>query len=477
MRSLPASSAHRGNPRPAPRWLWLLLPLMLLPPWGTARLPAAGPGTPTGSVPISDLRAYGKVSKVVANPFPPADTRLTRAEVVAWWRVRALMNGEDPAEANQLFEDIYPAAESRQTFTPLQVKALAEQRVPTDDGPGTPGATVNPPAKPWFSFLHLRRTFTDVLLTEDPTVQKGHKKFDDLKGALLSYTRNLETNQDTWATEAALIGSYVITPDQPTDTRAWATRTYGLIPSVSLHRDTTSGKTPSGVTPKNEVDQLAYRLGVFGKWSTPFHGLETITARGFGTYVTDTGHESRATAGQFEIEPQAFFNWRGSTDEAPAPPSGRYSLAPLDNFAIGYKRGLVFRNSTPEEIGSEADADPAILAYQIRLRLRAEYGEVADAGATGVETGAFLRGGPIVEFTLDPFFSKRLVLSLSYSHLPSLFGPAQHQSLLNASAEWRILNDKENQRILALTAAYTRGGIDVTQQRVETLKLGLSATF
>jgi len=304
--------------------------------------------------------------------------------------------------------------------------------------------------------LHLRRNFTDVLTAEDPTqATSPDKGYDDLEGALFSYTRDRKADSDSWQAEAALLLPITRTTGRGESPTQWTTKTYGVYPSLSLHRLTTEER--DGATPTKEVDQFTYRVGVFGKFSSPWSPLEALTLRGWATYVTDLNQGLEIPAAQFDIEPQFFFAPR---------------------WAIGYKQTILRRNREGLTPGTEDYYDNALVAYQLRLRIHGDYGEVKDAGdIAGLARESFFRMGPVVEFKLSPFFSKRISLSASYSYLPALMGPDDHNTLFTASGEWRLVHDEENHRTISLKLTYTKGGIEVTQQKVDTVNLGLGATF
>lgn len=236
--------------------------------------------------------------------------------------------------------------------------------------------------------------------------------------------------------------------------KRWATLTYGVVPSVSIHRLTTEERSPED-KPSEEIDLLTYRLGVFGKWSVPGNVVDTLTVRGFATYVSDTGMETGIPVAQFEIEPQIFVN---------------------DKLGIGYRMNLIPKH-VPLIPGKTDYDDNSWLGYQLRLRLHAEYGRVVDAGRTGLETESFFRMGPITELKIAPLIWKNLSVTLAYSYLPAVIGPDDHNTLFTADAQWILIDDKDKNGTLSLKANYTKGGIDVTEQKVDTFQVGLGATF
>jgi hypothetical protein len=306
--------------------------------------------------------------------------------------------------------------------------------------------------------LHLRQSYTDVLATEDPTLSiDPNKRYDDLKGALVTYTRDRSANTDTWSAQAALLLPLVWITGHKSSPTEWTTLAYGLIPSVSVFRVDNNKVIPKG-KPTNEVDQLGYRAEIYGKYSSPWAPLETLTIRGFGAYVTDTGHDSGIPTLQLELEPQLFFQ---------------------PHWAIGYQQALIRGKWRDHQAGIDDyfAQDDTVLGYQLRLRFRGEVGKVVSSGKTGLMEESFMRGGPIAELKLWPIVTDRLSLTISYSYLPAAFGPNEHNALFAANAEFVLVKRPEAHQVLSLKGSFTKGGIDVTQQKVDTFQFGLAATF
>jgi hypothetical protein len=298
-----------------------------------------------------------------------------------------------------------------------------------------------------FPWVRLRRSYKDILTAEDPSQgDAGAKKFDDLQGALFSYARDLNTDVDIWSTEMAVLAPFSwATGFAPIPGDGLHLARYGLVPSFSWNRITTSGD------PRKEIDTQIYRAGVFGKWESGYEQLNALTLRGFFSYASDNVHDSSVRAFEFEFEPFS-------------------DLAP--HLRVGY-RVILWAKDDPEH-----PHDTAILAYQFRAVLHGEYGERRREGPSFIGTEYdFFRLGPQLQFDLKPLFTSNLGLSLRYKYMPALSGQNAHDSLFNADLEWALLKDAENQRRLTLKLSYVNGGLDLTQARAHTLLVGLGAAF
>lgn len=314
-----------------------------------------------------------------------------------------------------------------------------------------------------FPWLALRRSASDVLATEDPTLAiPGDRTFDDLEGALVSFHRDFLNDVNTWSAEAALIAPF-----------AWTTRQtvrrgdfpklvrYGIIPSYSLNRISTTG------APAEEVDLRTYRVGLFAKWKSGLDFPSALTARGFAAYTQDSTHDANIVAGEFEIEPQADFSPRSN------------------KLKLGYAAMLIKR---PDNKLKDDDDETAILAYQFRAFLRGEYGSVSNEGLAFVGSEFdYFRLGPVFQLDFKPFFLRRLQLSFRYQWLPTVSGDDHRanltgidtkESLFRADLEWLIVDPEvtPNSRV-SLKASYVNGGLGPMQAKTETLLLGLGAAF
>jgi len=423
----------------------------------TVRGLCSAPTEPPPRPADTEWDAYKKINVAIADEKQKAKV-FTEKEVKAWLRVQDWLD-----DGKQFF-----------TFNRLRIKYkppyIARDLKAFKETPYSTGLFAGPKGSPWQG-IKLRQSYSEVLSIEDPS-QDTTKKVETLQGALFSYTRNLLTDSDSWSFQGAVLFPFVwqlsprLDPNvgllKPADEEQaatvdlshWAIVSFGAIPSISIFRVTGVQNNPS-TTLKKDIDQLTFRLGLFEKISVPGRILDTMTFRGFVTYVTDTGFESSVPSGQLEWEPQAFFT--------------KY-------LTIGYATQLFPKEPTMNSKGDFDYTDTSYLAYQFRIRAHADYGTVIDS-TTGLKTGAFLRTGPIAEFRLDPLIFKTLSATVSYQYLPAIVGSNDHNSLFTAGGEWKIANNPKTQQSLSLKITYTEGGLDITKQKVRVLLAGLGGTW
>jgi len=302
-----------------------------------------------------------------------------------------------------------------------------------------------------FPWLRLRRSYSDVLTAEDPSVinDKAKTKFDDLDAALFSYSRDFRSRKDTWTSQAALLAPFSFYAGyDPREGQGFGLSRWGFVPSVSLNRIATSGSA------KGDLDQLTYRVGAFAKFRSGYDPLLAVTARVYATYLHDDLQDESVTAGQFDIEPVSYFK---------------------PGLQIGSSAILIPKTVKPD---SKDVDDTAWLGYQLRTILHGEFGQLNKDGNafTGKEYN-FFRLGPVVQLDLKPVIFKELSISLKYQYLPALSGENPNDTLFTADAEWAIYTDKKNLEKLALKISYIDGGVDLTKEKVRTILVGLGAAF
>ncbi|TLD71470.1 hypothetical protein FEM03_08060 [Phragmitibacter flavus] len=310
------------------------------------------------------------------------------------------------------------------------------------------------PAKPkqGFQGFKIRESSSDIMATEDPTLEAvARKKKDDLKGASVSFSYNFKNDSDTWIGKAAIIAPFKW--DRNTEYENGSPMTlmsYGLVPSLTLNQlESTDPK-------HSEIDQLIYRVGGFATLYGPRPYLTELNVRGFGTYGTNFAHDLSIHAFEFEVEPRWHLGQR---------------------FAIGYRTSLIDRDTNTA--GEAPDySKNSWLAYQSRLYLKGSVGSVTDsASLPEVNEGSFFRLGPVLELKLDPFFHEKLSINFSYRYFFTIEGSDQNNSLLETGVEWMLFGSKEEGKSVSLKASYIQGGIDLTQQDTETLLLGFGITY
>jgi hypothetical protein len=311
---------------------------------------------------------------------------------------------------------------------------------------------VGPQKFPW---VRLRRSHQDVLTAEDPSLSEGKNSFDDLEGALFSYSRDFAKDTDTWSAKAALLAPFSFyTGYAPLKDEGFGIVRWGFVPSASLERISTTGDASA------EVEQQVYRLGAFTKWQSGHKWLYALTARVFASYLYDDLKDQSIPAGEFELEPQSVFG---------------------DRFKIGYRTILWPKESPPTSgcaPGSEDIHDTAWIAYQLRTILHGEYGSVNSEGPrfTGTEH-EFFRLGPQIQLDLKPLVAKTLSLSLKFQYRPALIGKNSHDTLGTADLEWELWKDEANLQKVSLKVSYVNGGLELSEERAHTLLIGLGAAF
>jgi len=302
----------------------------------------------------------------------------------------------------------------------------------------------------------IRQSWSDLLYTEDPSLGGTSKpKIDDLVGASFSFSHSFDTDRNNWSAVGALI--FPFEWDNPVE-RNGVPEQVVLAPSISVNRVT-------NVDPKKEIDELYYRLGAIAKWVGPEGYLDIIQLRGAGIYGTDTENEARLPAYEVEFEPQ--ITWA-------LPNQDNSNNILTKYFKIGYANILV-----PKEPEHKDELDESVLDYQVRIWLRAEGGDLQQAGTNwNVVKGSFDRIGPSVQLRLNaPTTLRGVSLTALYSYMASLKGRNDHNSLLRIDGTLTLKSDPVSHQKISLNANYTLGGLDFTKQYADTFTLGLSVLF
>jgi hypothetical protein len=349
---------------------------------------------------------------------------------------------------------------SLQTFARHRLSVSAEQLQSNDrfdkellDTDVPPIPTIEPKAGMHFLGIKIRSSFSDVLSSEDPTVQGDQPATaKDLKGAAFSYQHDSKISKDIWIAKGALLfpftGATTFAPhlgDPP------GLHTYGFIPSVSFHRET---HDEDG---SKNIDSLIFRGGLFAKYTSGIW-LRAQTIRVFATYGTDFNFKSSTPAAEFEYEPVIFFK--------------------DSRFGIGSTYSLHEVSDPESPTGTRTN-----LAYLLRAYLHGEYGETTDPGdKIGVSTETFFRVGPRFELRLDPLFTDHFAVGFAYQQFHSITGTSAHRRHLLMEAEYRFTTERDQEKnpsipIISLKATYERGGIDLTKEDVRTFFVGLGVTL
>jgi hypothetical protein len=377
------------------------------------------------------------------------DTLIPRDQIPAILKWESIKQNK-PHINQERFESLYGKKDSYGAAEIKEYLASEAAVVPPSKAPEGTIIYQGPKQFPW---VRLRRSYRDVLTLEDPSLslenQTGKGTFDDIDGALFSYSRDFRNDTETWSTEAALLAPFSWEVNHTLRNEDFLVPArLGSIPSISYHRVSTSGN------PNKEIDQLVYRAGFFAKFESgnDYRFLNGLTLRAFGSYAIDALHDSSVPAGEFEIEPQSDIT---------------------SMLKIGYQTILI-----PKENPTDIH-DTAWIAYQLRVLLHGEYVSIQNnGGSTSLSERDYFRVGPVLQFDLKPLIFTRLSASLRYSFLPALNTTDRgHESLFGVDADWTLFKDAVNGRKLSLKISYMDGGLDLTKEPAQTLLIGIGAAF
>jgi hypothetical protein len=379
----------------------------------------------------------------------------SEAEVQAWINVQNALHPNDPPIKIQDLKfavQTGPDYKEPEHFTPTQIKNFSPPPPPLPEGLQRASSGPLGPFK-------LRESWSDVLAVEDPTIEsqndltieseqpKKKLTYDDLKGAKFSFERNFKSDTDTWNVQAALILPLVWVHHVPAGEAGFTT--YGLTPSANVNRVHNEGDE------SKNVEKLTLRAGGFATWYFRQPSwIDRVVIRGGFAYQTDSKFDSSIPAGELELEPRLWSSTR---------------------FGIGYRQILINR---PLEERKDAK-DNAILAYQARLRFRAEYGhfDMVDPTNPDIKTDEeFMHLGAKAGIEFDPLFCRNLTGSVDYSYLPSVVGPSGHNTLLQAELAYKLW-ERDDGGNGSLSLKYVKGGLDFDQEEVHTLYFGLSVLY
>jgi hypothetical protein len=388
-------------------------------------------------------------SKSQARTDKNISATISKAQVVSYIETQAKLN----PDTNWSAQDFFTVVGEKESYTPAEVKSYRPgEKTP---GPGEPakklpGVPRIPPmgaASPRFQGVKIRASYTDALLSEDPTLAKNPGKVSDLTGALFSYSRDFIGESDSWVAKGAVLLPF--SASNEVNGVNLQLQKYGVIPSVSFDREF------NGNDPKKNVDSLIFRVGAFVGLAGvgPF---DSLTLRLFGTYGTDFEFKSEIPAGEFELEPT-------------------YSDSRV--FGLGRIVRLI-----PFGRVSDPAKEKTILAYQLRLLLHGQYGDVVDAGKIGIPARDFFRLGPKLQLRLDPLFLKQLICTVGYEYLANASGFTKNHDQLTIAPEF-VLNKPNDDAttldapLISLKATYQEGSLDLTTQRVQTFLVGLGIIY
>jgi hypothetical protein len=315
-----------------------------------------------------------------------------------------------------------------------------------------------------YGILHplIRKSWSDVLLSEDLSQNASKSKIGDLVGATFSYSDETRSHTETWNAVGALILPFDykfadLSGLKPTELL--------FAPSISVNRISTN--PPS----KTDIDQLLHRLGLFVDWE---EGFGAIQLRGAFVYGTDTEYRTSMPAFEFDLEPQVLWSSSNARETGVPSPATKY-------FKIGYQNILIHK--TPQ---FKEETDNSFLDYQLRFYLHAEGGDLQRSAAVfNTVDGSFFRMGPATQLRVNAprlVFDRPLSFTATYSYLPAISGNPANDHLLTLDLTLGLIrlnppSSTSLQQKLSLNANYTDGGLDFTKQEVRQFTLGLSVLF
>jgi hypothetical protein len=310
---------------------------------------------------------------------------------------------------------------------------------------------------------YLRRSYVDLLSVDSVNLgavsAADQKILKDIKGGLINYSYDATTDNEVWNAEAALLWPVVFATGQTPYSNRWSLPYFGLMPSITLHRATTSLKPTNPVIAakikETEADELCYRLGLFAPIFTPWNFQ--IVERLNGAAKTDTHHGALQLALEEEMEPL----WQSS----------------VPWIGLGYlcvPEGL----RKPEfDFNNPKTWRKTYLAYQARFRGRYLVGEIEDDG-TGKSGPSFARAGFTAELNFDPILLERLTLTMSWTYMPTIHGPVDREQYLEAGLSFLIWENAANQQKVSLDATYKWGATDyLGKKKQDIYNVGISILY
>jgi hypothetical protein len=372
------------------------------------------------------------------------------ADLEAYLRVKKRLEEAkgDPAAAKKIAAGLAEAAQ-----------ALAKRQAETDRLYSTEAGLVKALSQP-----RLRRSYADLLSVEAVDLaglaEGQQAALKDLDGAEFTYVNNLQTREETWSAQAALLWPVVFKTGFVPKGDNFGVSILGLMPSVTLDRLTTN-RVPKDAADlaaikESETDDLTYRLGIWAAISTPLD-VEWI-ARLNGGLQTDTSHRGRENFLEAELEPL----W-----QAPGIP-----WLGLGYFAV--PRAFTKPTFDPNDPDTYGDT---YFAYQARLRLRYVYGAIEDDGA-GREGASYARAGFTAEVNVEPLIWDRLGATVSWTYLATVHGQIGEEHYVTGGLRLLVWENAAQDRRVTLNATYSWGAQDYLGAEVEDLfKLSIGVLY
>lgn len=286
------------------------------------------------------------------------------------------------------------------------------------------------PAKPIkIGNLMVRRNHEQI------TLLQAERPLRSVQGALLSYNRNFQDNEEIWAARGAVLYPFEILniPSSPSDscsTDNFRLSAVSLTPSLSFDRVT------NRKIKKRDVNSLTYRLGTqFEFCGGPLFDTQYLTI--WGTYSTDFEHDSEILAVEADYQPFANVLGLGGA-----------------NFILN-----------------------GAASYRWLGAAHVEYGDVIDPGSHTkiVQNQEFLRWGPKVgfDFWVEEGPLERLHFYANYTHFDDLKGTNDKSQLFTTGMEYPL--DAFEQFLLK--AEFRKGDVPLVKDTTDEITAGFGIKF
>jgi hypothetical protein len=82
---------------------------------------------------------------------------------------------------------------------------------------------------------------------------------------------------------------------------------------------------------------------------------------------------------------------------------------------------------------------------------------------------SFLRLGPVIDLSLDPFFHPRLSANVHYAYLAGINGSPNESHDFTVGLHWVL----DSERIWTLSATYEEGDMPIIQQPIQSFSLSI----
>ena len=309
--------------------------------------------------------------------------------------------------------------------------------------------------KDWYMQPMVRQNWTDILDTGGTQPKAGN-----IQGATFSFSRDGIANNDAWSAVGAGILSLSYSP-VTTDLSGWHVLQAAFGPTVAINKVANSAAT------SNNVDHLYFAFAqglqiVHGTKNSAYdHGAFTfgLEDRAGFVYETDTKLVGSLPGGVLELEPQLMYHSVSASTN---------SFMPW--VALGWNNRL----------GSLTDGT-ALFLVQVRGWFHLEGGDIQRNGTSwNTVKGSFLRLGPECRVQITMPYLHNFSISAEYDYIPTVSGPKGKDYLYSIGGALPISlfgKSSSAKEPVSLTANYTKGGLILSKQVVDTFTVGLSITL